>query len=158
DEDAEAAGRRAIELARASGEPALEAWARVALGRLALDRCRPDHAAFEYGAALDLFRSVDNIQGEAAALLSLSTLKTDMGDPELAERYARAASARIESAGDLGGFERVQVSIGLGFSAHAAGRLDDALGHYEEALDVSRNLADASYEAMATFYGALVRF
>jgi DNA-binding CsgD family transcriptional regulator len=134
--NAEAAsdGRRALELARETGLPGLEALALACLSAAAW------HGGDRDG-ALRLARSAQQLPGDVAGALQrgvsqlITTVLAEAGDTAAAERACAAGLARSREAGDLtalAGQLRNQVILDL--RSH---RVGDAAAHLREQLQIA---------------------
>src|SRR5262249_28837925 len=146
---------RGLALARAIGDAALEGYFHLALGRLAQVQGKLDVARTAHSTSVELYRRATDALGEVNALLALSQAFTDAGDPEQARRCTQIAAGKIDAESPV---DRMNLGLSAGYHEHAAGRLDQALRLYGEALAAARQVGDGRHETVAAAYAALARF
>ncbi|MBN1661133.1 MAG: tetratricopeptide repeat protein, partial [Anaerolineae bacterium] len=138
---------RAIPLARAAGQPLLEANALSKLGTLHYYQAQFDRARQGYEQSLAIHRSLGNPDGESAELGNLGLVAYEQGDYEQAQTCAEQALALKRQTGDRGG-EGWLLNI-LGMLAFDTGRYADARGFYAEAVAIAQEVGDRWGESNA---------
>ncbi|MEX2498047.1 MAG: CHAT domain-containing tetratricopeptide repeat protein [Wenzhouxiangellaceae bacterium] len=101
------------------------------------DAGRREDAALAYADALALYRRVDDLRGQAAALNSLGLVAWRQGRPvEATPRFEQALAIR-RTLGEA--FASAAILNNLGLLAAESGDRDAALEHYQQALEIFQN-------------------
>ena len=95
---------------------------------------------FHFESALRLFREDEFTRGLSFALWGRANISLALGDLDGVRRSAHEALAVCDEHGDRWG--RAAPLANLGFAALLSGRLDEARGHFEEALPLYQELGD----------------
>lgn len=142
--------RRALEQWRGLGRHRRTAAALHAMALLAKSLPGDDPAADEpeglFRQAADLWAELGETGLEALAVAELGLARLEEGDPALARELLERALALNRGAGQL--FEAAGNRMDLGFVAQRRGALGDAEASYTAALELYRQLGDATYEGV----------
>ncbi len=130
----------ALAAARAAGDRAAEASARLTLGSACWQLGRYDDAGRHLGQALALFRETGDRLGQARALSNLGVIESGHGRHEPAVRYQREALGIFAEIGDRLGQARALDMLGGVLCQQ--GRYPQAAEHQREALDIYRQLGE----------------
>jgi CHAT domain-containing protein/Tfp pilus assembly protein PilF len=156
---------RALRMSDQLAFPLGQAEAHANLGSMYNVTGRKQEALEHLNTALELFRALKIgggqvltfVAGEAKTLNNIGTVYARLSDPDTALFYYRQALTIYSTPGGASDRERGHVLINVG-AAHElkfeANRelkkeLDEALGYYEQALEVHRRLDDRSGQASA---------
>lgn len=101
------------------------------------DAGRPEQAAEARSSALELYRTVGNARGEAAALNSLGLASWRQGRPDQAAPRFEQALAIRQARGEA--FASAAILNNLGLLAAENGEREAALDHYQQALAIFQN-------------------
>ncbi|MDT8910043.1 BTAD domain-containing putative transcriptional regulator [Amycolatopsis sp. PS_44_ISF1] len=130
--------RRAVSLAEQHNDKAALAHTHRLFAR-ACELRGDDQRALEHSAlALNLYRTLDNLEHEAAALNSVGWFAARIGNHDQAREHCLAALELYRKTDAPYGESGVLDS--LGYIAHLRGRHHEAIGHYQEALALQRQL------------------
>ncbi|HMH92665.1 MAG TPA: tetratricopeptide repeat protein, partial [Streptosporangiaceae bacterium] len=124
--------QQALALARASGDRYGEAHALTSIGSIEHRLGRPAAAAGRHREALALFRATGDPSGEAEARNGLGEALLTIGPPGPAAAQHAAALGLATQTGEQ--YEQARAHDGLARARHAAGELDQARRHWQEAL------------------------
>jgi len=132
--------KQRLRLALERGDRHREGWHIMTLGSVHHGLGDLDRARSHYEQAIPILREVRRARGEGLALVALAMLLRYLGDDEAAQELSRQALHLGRSTED-----RFIQAFGLTHLGHAlAGlrRLDEAVGAYEEALELRRRLGE----------------
>lgn len=140
-EASDAAGRQALALAKALGEPDLEAGIHATLGVNLQRQHRPVEAEAEYRLALTMFQAVDNRLDATRALNNLAVLERGRGDLQGAEKRYQSALQTVRAYGDRWGEAFVTNNLG-DLALSQEGGLDHAEAFYQQARVLRETIGD----------------
>jgi tetratricopeptide (TPR) repeat protein/transcriptional regulator with XRE-family HTH domain len=100
-----------------------------------------------YRAALRVARELQAKPAEARLSVELSVIRSLAGDERTSVRHTEDALAAYRLAGDRAGEARSLSNLGALY--HKLGRLPEAMGAYEQGLDLARRVGHRRYEAYA---------
>nr|WP_246612759.1 tetratricopeptide repeat protein [Actinoplanes bogorensis] len=124
---------RAVEAARSVGDVRAEATALSALGVAYTNLGRNEPAADRLQRSATLFASIDDVRGQAHAVLNLANIEFYRRGPAASRVHYEKALALYRAAGDRIGEARALDNLGYG---------EGTLGNFDEALDfLTRGLA-----------------
>ncbi|WP_066935357.1 AfsR/SARP family transcriptional regulator [Microtetraspora fusca] len=129
-----------IELTDRLDWPECRASALSALGNLHLERGRLERSAGCYRQALRLNLDRGNVALQAVNLANLAVVALHAGNLEQAVAYCEHVLTRYDMAGS-GGHPAVLNT--LGHACHLLGRSEEALGHFEHALEIYRKMGNS---------------
>lgn len=118
--------------------PSIVARSHNLLGNIDRSRGRAGEAAKHFEEALDLYREIGNLQGQAQVQNSLASAYFDLGQWADADKVYRQAGQTFTQLGNI--YNRIFVDNNLGGIALNQGRLDDALHFYQRALSALENI------------------
>jgi tetratricopeptide (TPR) repeat protein len=147
-DDAAAAYRRALELARACGDKEDEAHAMGNLGVVLLSQGRPSEARACQERTLALYRETGNRGAEAGTIVNLGVILTSQGLLDEAQEHYERALALSRDAGHRQ-FE-ANATINLGYILYSRGRLREAQECGERALALCHEIGHRHGEAVVT--------
>jgi DNA-binding SARP family transcriptional activator/uncharacterized protein HemY len=137
----------ALDAARRTGDPSLEARAVTYIGIVNSQLSRFQEAA-DYGRqALDLFREAGDRAGEALALANIGLDEMHVGHYEQADLHLQEAVAMHRDLGDRLGEARALGNLGL--ARRRQGRNLEAAGCYQQSLELCREIGDRQGEGLA---------
>ena len=140
---------RALSLARAAGDSALEADILTNLG-LAVSFREPKRALEYLESGLKMSRAANDRNLEAAALSDIGSVYMLMGDPRKALDYATGALAIKRESDDRQG--EMSILANLGTVYFALGDSHKALDTFREVLPIRRERHDRRGEGAALYY------
>ncbi|MET8976567.1 BTAD domain-containing putative transcriptional regulator [Streptomyces sp. NPDC004539] len=143
--DARARLDRAVRLYRELGDPAGEAHAHLALGRVSTRQDRRAEALTHSRRAVDLFAVAGDRGWQGMALNNVGWDHTMLGRHQEAVAYGRRALALLEGAGHLSGEAHTWDT--LGYAHHHLGEYPQAAACYERAARLFHELGDRYFEA-----------
>ncbi|MFD7653034.1 BTAD domain-containing putative transcriptional regulator [Actinosynnema sp. NPDC059797] len=143
--DAEEHLGKALELFRATGDRASEAYALVNLAGTRVARSEPDAALSLERRALELFQELGHVAGQARAYTAIGYLHHRLGHHEEAVRCSRAAIGLYGSITDLPG--EASATENLGLAHRELGRLADAVTWQRRAVALFARIGERYYEA-----------
>jgi DNA-binding SARP family transcriptional activator/tetratricopeptide (TPR) repeat protein len=138
--------RRTVRLARRARFRFLEGLALQRLGTIHARLGEFDEAQRRHGEALDIGRTTGSTQLEAIALNGTAETAAAAGMPDLAADAFRAALAVAVDRGAE--YEQARAHAGLGDAHESLGEHDEALQHWQRALDLYRTLHVPAAEAL----------
>jgi len=138
----------AVDLARRSCDPELEARARAARGWLGMKTADYRGALAEFVRALDLAREVDNGPAELLAIGHLGVVLSRLGRYEEAREHLVRQLELARATGDRAAERGARCSLGL--VLRRLGRLDGARSEIEMHLALAQEDGDRQGEATAT--------
>ncbi|MFI5890753.1 ATP-binding protein [Actinoplanes sp. NPDC051513] len=144
-DEAQANMARALALVEADGDRAGAAECRFILSYLWWLQGDQRRALDEAGAALDIFRTLDDPVWEGKAALAVGWYHAQRGEPRTALPYFTEALALQQRAGDWENESITRDSLGL-LHLHTAEH-DHAARHFEEGLRLSRRTGNPAVEA-----------
>lgn len=134
----------AIALARQVGDRATEAWAHFTLGaalQLGGNGRYYEEAQAEYKAALAIFGSMADADGEANVRNNLGALAREQGQlPQATAEFTKALQLYTQAKND-GGAARALCNLGVVYETE--GKIADATSSYEKALALHQKTNDA---------------
>ncbi len=143
-EDALRSAEAAVQLARQSGQQALEAQALTSLGDLYYQQSRYDNAQACHEQALKLYEALNDLAGQAENWRLLGHLHMRAGRTEPAIQYSQRALKLFRQVGDLRGQTKALTSLGLAATDYAQAR-----DYHEQALAIRRTLDDKNGQAVS---------
>jgi len=144
-DEAQANMARALELVAEAGDTAGAAECRFILSYLWWLQGDQERALAEAGAALDLFRTLDDPIWEGKAALAVGWYHAQRGEAATALPYFTEALVLQQRAGDWENESITRDSLGL--LHQVTGDHDEAARHFEEGLRLSRRTGNPAVEA-----------
>ena len=141
-------------LSLVDGDTVLEARARIRLGRGLVELGEYDDATEHYRAALEAFRAVSNVRGEATTMLRLGELAHTQDEYDEADEWYYPGLELMRDLGDRQG--EAEALNDLGGVAWRRGELDRARRRYEQSLELRSNLGDRHGEAKILYNLGLI--
>ncbi|MFD7955046.1 BTAD domain-containing putative transcriptional regulator [Streptomyces ardesiacus] len=132
--DAEEEARLAMRLAGSVGDSAAVSWVANNRGLVRLHQRRFAEGKGFFDRAITGFRATDNRAGEASALSNLSRAQLGMGNVAAAVDIARQGLAVYAELGRTMRLANGHFAVGVALTR--AGRHEEALGEFAEALDI----------------------
>ncbi|MEU3076015.1 BTAD domain-containing putative transcriptional regulator [Streptomyces laurentii] len=145
DRDAELA----LPYAEAAGDPVPGCWSANARGIIALYQNRFEEGEVHLAHAIERFRGVGDLPGEASALCNLSRIHLATGRTARAIALAEEGTHIYDSMGHS--LRGANGRYALGLALTEAGRLDKAVERLSEALEVFRDSRQRLWEGMTLF-------
>ena len=136
-----AAAEKAVE---ARGSPSQQAYTRLVLGNLAMNRSEYDEARARYEQAVALYRQVGDVLWEAHSTGGLGDVALERSDYDTAQGWYEQALPLYRQVGDAAG--EANCIARLGEIAVERSDYDTAQALYEQALPLYRQAEDAAEE------------
>jgi len=138
--EAESLLTRALEIARASGDPAEEAFALFQLSYVSWSKGQFIQAEESLLRGLDIYRKLGDRWGEARALNNLGFILTDQGEYERSAVYLEESLRLFEEMEDSWGMAKVLNNLGI---LHLnRGEYEDARRYLERSLELRQEIGD----------------
>ncbi|MEU2683365.1 ATP-binding protein [Streptomyces hygroscopicus] len=148
-EHAERELERALDLELTASDPMLASRVPNRLGSIVLDQGRREEAETYFHRALNAFRADANEAGEASALANLARVHIDKGRAQAGVELAEQALAIYQRLGASLRLANGRYTLGIALTR--TGRLEEALAHLTQALDIFRETRQQLWEGMAHF-------
>ncbi|WP_238419319.1 AfsR/SARP family transcriptional regulator [Streptomyces taklimakanensis] len=136
--------RRAMELARSTGDPMAGGYAPNDRGIVALSRSRYEEGEEYLKEAIEVFRSDGNRPSEASVLCNLSRIHVGLGRTDSAIRLAEQGVAIYAELGMSMRLANARYALAIALTG--AGRAAEALDHLDQALALFRDSRQPMWE------------